>query len=111
MGKFQNLTGKKYGKLTVVEYHKREKWTDSKGNIRYKHYWKCIDDLGNEVIRTGASLRDSVHFAKGNKIKDFKGKKIGKLSILEKVEEKYKCQYMNEQKIKNKNVQKCELCN
>ena len=25
--------------------------------------------------------------------------------------EKYKCQYMNEQKIKNKNVQKCELCN
>lgn len=23
----------------------------------------------------------------------------------------YKCQYMNEQKIKNKNVQKCELCN
>lgn len=111
MGKFQNLTGKKYGKLTVVEYHKREKWTDSKGNIRYKHYWKCIDDLGNEVIRTGASLRDSVHFAKENKIKDFKGKKIGKLSILEKVEEK---QWIDSKGRKRKNIYwkcKCDCGN
>ena len=32
--------------------------------------------------------------------------------VLEQIsEDEYKCQYMNEQKIKNKNVQKCELCN
>lgn len=101
MANLQELTGKRFGNLTVVEYQKREKWTDSKGNIRYKHYWKCIDDLGNEVIRTGASLRDSVHFSKGNKIKDFEGKRIGKLSILEKVEEK---QWIDEKGRKRKNI-------
>lgn len=101
MANLQDLTGKRFGNLTVVEYQKREKWTDSKGNIRYKHYWKCIDDLGNEVIRTGASLRDSVHFSKGNKIKDFEGKRIGKLSILEKVEEK---QWIDEKGRKRKNI-------
>lgn len=101
MANLQDLIGKRFGNLTVVEYQKREKWTDSKGNIRYKHYWKCIDDLGNEVIRTGASLRDSVHFSKGNKIKDFEGKRIGKLSILEKVEEK---QWIDEKGRKRKNI-------
>lgn len=111
MGRFQNLTGKKFGNLTVVEYQKREKWTDSKGNMRYKHYWKCIDNFGNEVIRTGNSLRDSVRFSKGNKIKDFKGKRIGKLSILEKVEER---QWIDEKGRKRKNIYwkcKCDCGN
>lgn len=76
MGKLQDLTGKKFGNLTVVKYQRREIWTDSKGKMRYRHYWKCIDDLGNEVIRTGNSLRDSVRFSKGNKMKDFKGKEL-----------------------------------
>lgn len=111
MGKFQNLIGKKYGELTVVEYHRREKWIDSKGNMRYKHYWKCIDNFGNEVIRRGDSLRDSVRFGKGNKIKDFKGKKIGKLSILEKVEER---QWVDSKSRKRKNIYwkcKCDCGN
>lgn len=101
MGSLQNLIGKKYRNLTVVEYLKREKWIDLKGKIRYKHYWKCIDDSGNEVIRTGKSLRDSVRFSKVNNIKDFRGKRIGKLSILEKVEEK---QWIDSKNRKRKNI-------
>lgn len=111
MGKFQNLIGKKYGKLTVVGYQKREKWIDSEGNMRYKHYWKCIDDFGNEVIRTGNSLRDSIRFSKGNKIKDFKGKRIGRLLILERVDEK---QWIDSKGRKRKNIYwkcKCDCGN
>ena len=58
MGSFQNLIGKKYGKLTVVEYLKREKWIDSKGRKRKNIYWKCKCDCGNEVIRTEHSLKE-----------------------------------------------------
>lgn len=111
MGKFQNLISKKFGKLTVVEYQKREKWIDSKGKMRYKHYWKCIDDFGNEVIRTGDSLRDSIRFSKGNKIKDFRGKRIGKLVILEKVDDK---QWIDSKGRKRKNIYwkcKCDCGN
>lgn len=111
MGKFQNLIGKKFGKLTVVEYQRREKWIDSKGKMRYKHYWKCIGDFENEVIRTGDSLRDSIRFSKGNKIKDFRGKRIGKLAILEKVDEK---QWIDSKGRKRKNIYwkcKCDCGN
>lgn len=111
MGRFQNIIGKKYGNLTVVEFLRREKWIDSKGKMRYKYYWKCIDNFGNEVVRTGQSLRDSVRFPKGNNIKDFKGKRIGKLSVLEKVEEK---QWIDSKGRKRKNIYwkcKCDCGN
>lgn len=51
MGKFIDLTGEKYGKLTVL---KRE------GKDRQKCLlWKCKCDCGNEIIVRGSSLRNS----------------------------------------------------
>lgn len=84
----EDLTGKKFGKLVVLKFKERKDWIDSKGRKRYKHYWICKDEAGNEVIRTGNSLRDSERFSKGNKIKDFTEKRIGKLLVLNKVEVK-----------------------
>lgn len=48
MSKPINLTGQKFGKLTVVEEAYRKK------NV----YWKCICDCGTEVIVRGADLRN-----------------------------------------------------
>lgn len=111
MGKFQDLKGKRFGNLIVLDYQKRKIWIDAKGQKRYEHYWKCIDEFGNEVIKTGKSLRDSIRFSKGNKIKDFTNKRIGKLTILEKVDEK---RWIDSKGRKRKNIYwkcKCDCGN
>lgn len=53
MGKFIDLTGMKFGKLTVVE--RLANRIDSNGV--YCAYWKCICDCGNIVKVKGNSLK------------------------------------------------------
>ncbi|MEK5272553.1 hypothetical protein NSR00_17730 [Aeribacillus sp. FSL K6-8394] len=43
-----DITGKKFGRLTVIEY------TYTKGKIAY---WRCLCECGNETIVMGANLR------------------------------------------------------
>ena len=46
----QDLTNKKYGRLTVVKFVRKDKW--------YNSYWLCKCDCGNEVITPASSLRN-----------------------------------------------------
>lgn len=49
MGKIKDITGQKFGKLTVIE---------NVGKLDGRRYsWRCICDCGNEKIVLGASLR------------------------------------------------------
>lgn len=50
MRKFEDLTGKKFGSLTVVEYGGQYK---PSGNI----YWRCKCECGNYTNTSGSSLR------------------------------------------------------
>lgn len=43
-----DLTGKKYGRLTVISFERLEK---------HKTYWKCACDCGLSVVATGNNLR------------------------------------------------------
>lgn len=52
MPKVIDLTGKRFGRLTVIE--RNEKTTKS-----CSVYWKCICDCGNETIVSRNSLRSS----------------------------------------------------
>lgn len=49
MGKIIDLTGRKFGKLTVVEKHSKDKW----GGWN----WLCKCDCGNETVVSGGHLR------------------------------------------------------
>lgn len=50
MGKLEDLSGKRFGSLTVIEFG--GKYQPS-GNV----YWRCICDCGNITNTTGSSLR------------------------------------------------------
>ena len=49
MGKVIDLTGKRFGKLTVIEKHSQDKW----GGWN----WLCRCDCGNETVVSGGHLR------------------------------------------------------
>lgn len=51
MAVFKNLTGQKFGRLTVTELSHKEKC----GN-RYRYYWKCKCECGNTHITRTDSL-------------------------------------------------------
>lgn len=53
MGRFVDLTGERYGKLTVIEYAGRKR--DNKG--RTKSIWKCKCDCGNYTECSIGDLR------------------------------------------------------
>ena len=48
MGKFRDLTGLRFGKLTVIEQAGRDNYK--------KILWKCMCDCGNETITHGRDL-------------------------------------------------------
>lgn len=82
MGKILDLTGQKFGRLTVVSFNKRE---------NKKTYWNCICDCGRETVTQGSSLTSGnttscgcfqkertheIHF------KDLTGQKFSKLTVI-----------------------------
>lgn len=48
----EDLTGKKYNKLLIVEYSHKEK---KKKQTGWHHFWKCLCDCGNTKIVRGLS--------------------------------------------------------
>lgn len=50
----KDLTGKRFGRLTVISVSHSRKCPNFKGTVLY---WKCMCDCGNEAIVPGASLR------------------------------------------------------
>ena len=51
----ENLIGKRFGKLIVLELAYKKRANSVKKHNNY--YWKCRCDCGNEVIRMGSSLK------------------------------------------------------
>lgn len=50
----KDLTNKVYGRLTVIGFSHREE--PQKG--KYRYYWKCRCECGNEVVRRSDGLKD-----------------------------------------------------
>lgn len=50
-GRIVDLTGQRFGKLTVISY------SDYKNNSSHFAYWNCKCDCGNEVVVMGNNLR------------------------------------------------------
>lgn len=82
MGKFQDLTGKKFGRLTVIERDKARKGT----------WWKCVCDCGAEKYAPSVRLTNGQtqscgcfqkELAAERYTKNEVGKRYGKLVVLE----------------------------
>ena len=56
MKNFEDLSGKKFGKLTVIKLDHREIRNDGKRN-RYFNHWLCQCECGNECIIIGNYLK------------------------------------------------------
>lgn len=96
MGKFIDLTGQTFGRLTVLNYH----GINDKG----VHMWNCHCECGNEKVVRGDALRYGItrscgclaheaHVAAGKKLKgtsprfiDLTGQTFGYLTVLERGE-------------------------
>ena len=55
--KIKDLTGKRFGKLLVLEFVDKKTTISKKGYRNTNVYWKCKCDCGKEVIRLGDSLK------------------------------------------------------
>lgn len=93
MSKLKDLTGQKFGRLTVLER------AESKNG---RTYWKCRCDCGEEVNVIASNLLRgntkscgcfTVEYANKNKYKDLSGKKFGKLLVLRRSRIKNRCSY------------------
>ena len=92
MGKFIDLTGHKYGKLTVI--HRVEDRIRSDGS--HETRWRCLCDCGNETEASSRSLRAKKAgvrscgcLANGGQkgVKDRTGMRYGHLLVLERAED------------------------
>lgn len=45
----KDYKGKKFGRLTVIEFDKKTKNVSKKGKTYYSYYWKCKCDCGKET--------------------------------------------------------------
>ena len=89
-GGFKNLTGQKFGRLTVIELS-----PEKKGESRA--YWKCLCECGNITIVSGKDLQSGhiqscgclrLERLREAVAKDITGLKFGKLTALE-IDETY----------------------
>lgn len=89
MGKLIDLTGQRFGRLTVLDV------AEYKGRLTT---WRCKCDCGNEKIVRGDCLRygltkscgciqKEARTVKGKGIKDLTGKRFGRLTVLERMED------------------------
>ena len=89
MGKFIDMTGQKYGELTVL-YRNKEIQQQKHSNTCY---WHCICSCGNEVDVIGTALRNGHtkscgHLAKQTQIQALNiqpGQRFGRLTVLQRV--------------------------
>ena len=102
MGKFIDLTGRKFGRLTV------EYLTDERRGVNKEHVWHCKCECGNECNVVGVQLRSGGTKSCGclkkesdnssKNAKDMLGKKYGHLTVIERAgstiwgEALWKCQ-------------------
>lgn len=108
-----NITNERYGRLTVLK--------EVKSDTRHRR-WLCICDCGNKIIANMYSLRNGNTKSCGclrkdnlqkSIIKDLKGKKFGRLTVIEKTNKRdssrsiiwyCKCDCGNETEIAGRNL-------
>ena len=77
----RDLTGQRFGKLTVIAYEgKREKSVKRGGRSGrgFKNYWRCRCDCGNEIVVCQDNLRKEGHTTSCGCIRRRSGKRGGK---------------------------------
>lgn len=85
MGKFIDITGQKFGRLTAIERSYAKNKLGAKGA-----FWKCRCDCGNEVDVSSYNLRNDITKSCGclqldvrrAKFVDLSGKRFGRLTVL-----------------------------
>lgn len=88
MGKFKDLTGMRFGRLTVIKQNGRDKY----GNVK----WLCKCDCGNYCTVIGSSLLRKNRYTKScgclrkEGTNDLQGKIFGKLTVIEKTDKRDK---------------------
>lgn len=85
MGKLIDLTGKKFGRLTVLKRAYNKKQENGKSVI----YWECVCDCGNKRIVSGHSLRSGGSKSCGCLHKEIVKERMNKFN--EKLKKKNKC--------------------
>ena len=89
MSVFIDITGNRYGRLTVIE--RAESIVLPSGQI--KTAWRCKCDCGNEVIIRVCDLKSGKTkscgcYKKDFRVNDLTGKKFGRLTVLRKADNK-----------------------
>lgn len=89
--KVEDLTDKKYGRLTVMEFA----GTRIFGDGQSKSVWKCMCECGNEIIASASNLKSGYVRSCGclkrettvNRfLKPLDGQRFGKLTVIQRVE-------------------------
>lgn len=81
----QDLTGKRFGKLTVLEYVRMDNGVSK---------WKCQCDCGNITYKTTGHLNANAVSCGCIQKKDLTGKRFGKLVVLGKTEKRKRGAYL-----------------
>lgn len=84
MAVFEDLTGMKFGRLTVLELDHKEPHKPR----GFKYFWKCHCECGNECIIRGDYLKSGTSSCGclGGKFKDLTGQTFDKLTVIERAE-------------------------
>ena len=122
------LVGKRFGRLVVVERDKNKK------DIGRNAHWRCLCDCGNEVTVLGPSLRRGATKSCGclleayysnRKFIDLVGERFGRLVVIERTREKkdksgnvyFKCVcdcsnevIVNSRSLRSRKTDFCEVC-
>lgn len=93
MGKLKDLTGKRFGKLVVIERDE----TKILPSGQRKTYWKCKCDCGNDCSVSATNLQSGHSVSCGcqqkisrlGHIKDLTGQKFGRLLVVKRADDKY----------------------
>ena len=92
MPTFEDLTGKRFGKLTVM--YRAADYIQPSG--QHKRMWHCVCDCGNECEVRAADLKTGnttscgcfQQFSRGKaQFEDLTGKKFGRLTVIERAED------------------------
>lgn len=78
-GPTEDLTGQKFGKLTVLYYDKKYSELKRKDSNGMSPYWLCRCECGNEIFATGSSLKYGTKISCGCYKRSLGEEKINKI--------------------------------
>lgn len=83
---FIDMSGKRYGHLTVIKLDHRKTFKDKHGTVLY---WLCKCDCGRDHVAQGMSMRNGTAVSCGCKTgENLSGKKYGRLTVIKKSDRK-----------------------